>query len=254
MALTTQQPTDVTETEATLIADYDYSEGPDVDYIKFYWSRLTESSGGSTTIVETFEGDQLSTPDHDSTFMYDISDLDLEGHYRYEAYAYDENGNYLSSYDGGLVWFTTEGNGPEMSTVSANPGDTSVILTGEILDLGDLSSVDGDFFYREGDSGDWEEFIGSEYTSPTTYSEEIFGLSDNTYYEYIAVGWFSGHRAYGSIKSFTTEEEAAWNYPMKYWNGSSWVEADREKVMAYSGSYQNPSVIKAYINGSWQEL
>ncbi|MFB6181181.1 MAG: PGF-pre-PGF domain-containing protein [Candidatus Nanohalobium sp.] len=95
---------------------------------------------------------------------------------------------------------------PEVSTGSADPGESSAVLNSDI-DLDDADSVEARFSY--GESSLSQETNWETASSSGTYSKQITGLSSGTSHVYRAEIRFNGTVYTGSQKSFTTDSSSS---------------------------------------------
>jgi len=194
LTVTTDGVSDVGETSATLdgsLTDLGGDSFADV----FFEYRKTSVTTWSTTATQTL----FST----GSFGASISGLDDGVDYEFRAVASASDGD---SDTGSITGFTTLEHSISVSTDGATDvAGTSVTLNGSVTNLGNESSVDVYFEYREIGSSGWNTTSTQPLTSTRSFSETPTSLSTGTDYEFRAVALASdGDTATGSSDTFST--------------------------------------------------
>ena len=217
------------------------------DYDDLYGGFQWRKTGDDTWIAR--QGDKYSTAQ-----SYDETITTLESDTEYEFRVRLENIDETKRWVGEAIDFTTKKQDPSVSTEEAsNIKETEATLNGEITDMGDWNTV---YYYFEwGKTGDENTTTLTSTSTTGNKDYQVTNLDPETEY------WFTFYvedeneniLASGDSYSFTTEKDIV--YPVKYWDGSSWVEVDRDKLKFYvDGSWQGEQFIKGYIDGTWKEV
>ncbi|AHZ22392.1 serine protease [Haloferax mediterranei ATCC 33500] len=161
----------------------------------YFEYRETGTSTWSTTSTQT-----LSST---GTFSQSVSGLEDGVDYEYRAVADASDGD---TDTGSSVTFTTTDDPPAVTTDSpTNVADSSATLNGSLTDLGNASSADCYFEYRESGTSSWSTTSVQTLSSTGSFSQDISGLSTGTDYEFRAITDASdGDTDTGSSVSFTT--------------------------------------------------
>ena len=194
-SVSTQSPTSVDTTSATLDGKLSDLDGANSADCYFEWRRSGASSWRTT------EERTLSST---GTYSASLSELSDGVDYEYRAVAAASDGDAAT---GGTVTFATTENSPSVTTDAPSTVTTSsATLNGSLDDLGNASSVDCAFEWRAVGTASWNSTATQTRSSTGTFSADVSGLSSGTDYEYRAVVTASdGDDAVGGIASFTTD-------------------------------------------------
>lgn len=199
-SVTTENPTDVGATSATLNGELVDLNGSESGDCYFEW-RKTDASSWNTTATQT-----LSST---GTFSDSLSGLEESVEYEYRAVGDTSDGDSDTGTTASFTTTTTTTDSPAVTTEApSNVGTTSATLNGTLDDLGGASSVDCYFTWRKVGARAWEWKSTPIQTLRATgsFSANVSGLEDGVEYEYKAVAETSdGDSDAGTTASFTTE-------------------------------------------------
>lgn len=199
LSVTADPPTNVTDSAATLQGTLEGLGGASSVDVYFEWD---EAVGDSVTTTST---QTLTTT---GGFSADISGLDPDTTYEFEAFADASDGDLASS---ALAQFTTETSSSEsaLAVAAAQPSNVSesgARLEGSLDDLGGASSADVNFEWRKDGSSSVSSTNVQTLSSTGGFSAELSGLEAGTVYEYRAVANASdGDDDTSAWLSFTTD-------------------------------------------------
>jgi hypothetical protein len=194
--VTTDAPTDVGTTSATLNGTLDDLGGASSADCYFEW-RETGADTWTSTPAQT-----LSATGSYSESLTGLAD-GVEYEHRTVADASDGDAS-----TGTTVSLTTGDDPPTVSTGSATDvtGSTAT-LNGTLDDLGGASSADCHFEWRETGADTWTSTPAQTLSATGSYSESVTGLNEETEYEYQAVVEASdGDASTGTTATWTTTD------------------------------------------------
>ncbi|MEF8784139.1 MAG: S8 family serine peptidase [Haloarculaceae archaeon] len=194
VAVSTDSATSVGETSVTLNGSLDDLGGADSADCYFKWRQV-----GADTWTATATQTLSST----GSFSEDLTGLEDGVDYEYRAVGDASDGD---TDTGTTVSFTTTDDPPAVTTESAsNVTATSATLNGSLDDMGNASSIDCYFEYRESGTSTWSTTSTQTLSATGSVSQDISGLSSGTDYEYRTVADASdGDTATGSAVTFST--------------------------------------------------
>ena len=194
VVVSTDSTTDIGETTATLngaVTDLGNANSADVSFEY----RDASVSNWTSTSVQT-----LSST---GSFSVSISGFVDGVDYEFRAVASASDGD---SDTGSITGFTTVEPTVNVWTDKATDvGGTSATLNGSVTDLGNASSAEVSFEYRETESSSWTTTSTQSLSSTGSFSETVTSLTSGTDYEFRAVALASdGDTDTGSSVTFTT--------------------------------------------------
>ena len=194
LTVTTDAASDVGETVATVdgsLTDLGDASAADV---YFQYRKATVSSWSSTGV---------QTLSSTGSFSATVTGLSDGTEYEFRAVASASDG---SSTSGATSSFTTVENAIVVSTESATSvGETAATLNGSVTDLGNASSADVYFEYRNATVSGWSSTAVQTLSSTGSFSAAVSDLNDSTEYEFRAVASASdGDSDSGATSNFTT--------------------------------------------------
>ncbi|WP_254272276.1 hypothetical protein [Haloarcula marina] len=192
--VTTEAVTDVTAVSATLNGTLSDLDGADSAACYFEWRQVGGTDWNATT------SETLSTT---GSFSASLTGFDDSVDYEYRAVADAADGE---STTGSTVRFTTSDSLPAVTTDSASSVTASAAtLNGSLDSLGNASSAECYFEWREADSSSWNTTAKQSLSSTGSFSADISNLTEGVSYAYRAVtDAVDGDAATGSTLSFST--------------------------------------------------
>ncbi len=156
------------------------------------WNTTTKNAQGST-----------------GTFSQTISNLDHSTNYEFRAVAEYVDGT-TQRVEGATLTFTTDTfTAPSVTTSAASGiGQTGATLNGNLTALGDATTVDRFFEWKEVGGPTWNTTTKNAQTVTGAFNQGISGLSSNTDYEFRAVVEYEDggtQTLYGSTLTFKTD-------------------------------------------------
>ena len=147
------------------------------------------------------------------TFSQAISSLDHNTNYEFRAVAEYIDGT-TQRVEGTTLTFTTDTfTAPSVTTSAASGiGETGATLNGNLSALGDATTVDRFFEWKEVGGPTWNTTTKNPQTVTGAFSQGISGLSSNTDYEFRAVAEYEDggtQRVEGTTLTFTTSSYIA---------------------------------------------
>jgi hypothetical protein len=148
-------------------------------------------------------------------FYLDIEDLDTEETYYFMAYAIDDENNIyygsVKSFDAGDSDSSSDEGEPDVTTDTATGIDSnSATLNGTIDSFGDDSEItEYGFYYGTSSSPSTRKIVGDDSDNIDEGDEfdyDLSGLKSDTKYYFKAYAKNSEGTAYGSVRSFYTDE------------------------------------------------
>ncbi len=192
---------------ARLISDGDY----DVVEYGFYYDN-------SSTVTTSDDKEVAGTGDleYNDTFNATIGSLESETRYYFRAYIiYEDGGGHNHTVlSGNTRFFTTDesadnGDRPDVSTdIASRISYSSATLNGEIESEGASNILEYGFYYGTSSSTSNKKKVGSSIDEGDDFDYRLTGLRDDTRYYFKAYARNAEGIAYGSLRSFWTEEES----------------------------------------------
>lgn len=178
--VTTEEATNVEDTEATLAGAIQTEGGADTHTVSFEWGPAGDLSNTATDVFY----DSLNP----YVFYADVSGLDPETTYDYRALIDASDGE---SDAGDVRSLTTtqptDDNVAVSTSTPTNVDDSSATLQGSLDDLGGADSADLSFEYREAATDAATETSTRTLTATGDFSADVTGLSPDTSYEFRAL-------------------------------------------------------------------
>jgi subtilisin family serine protease len=192
-AVSTDSPTDVDDTSATLngtLTDLGGASSADVSFDYRESGTSTWSSTSTQTLSST------------GSFSQDVTGLSTGVDYEYRAVVTASDGD---TDTGSTVSFTTTASVAVSTDAVSSVGTDNATLNGTLTNLGGASSADVSFEWRQTGASSWNTTSTQTLSSTESFSQDVTGLSSGTDYEYRAVADASdGDTDTGSTVSFTT--------------------------------------------------
>ncbi len=203
--VTTKSASSVEAEEATLNGEIDDDGGEDIEEYGFYYGTSDDpvNDGDQEEVGESIdEGD---------TFKLVVDDLEPDTLYYFCAYAINDDGEET----GAVRTFTTDEDededegAPTVITDSATGiGSEEATLNAEIDDIGDSDIEEYGFYWGEDRDCDEKEEVGDdELDEGDDFDLDLEDLEPGTTYYFKAYAKNDDGTDYGSVKSFTTEED-----------------------------------------------
>jgi subtilisin len=173
----TDEASDVKDTTAVLNGTIDELGDHSSTDVLFRWGPPSNSGDfpPNTTLEETVSSE--------GSYSAQIDGLDPSTTYEYWLVA---SGGDVAR--GAKRTVTTTGPLLDVQTAFSNDStDTSITMNGELADLGEASSVDVNFQYRESGASSWSETAVETLSAPDTFTATVDNLPEETEYEYRAV-------------------------------------------------------------------